>query len=242
MTGSPDPALPDLTALALTTKTLEGFLTALAEAVMDLSPPGCDGCGITLEREGHPLTVASAGPSARRLDEKQYGLDDGPCLQALRTGQEISVRDMRTDRRWGGYPAYAAATGTRSSLSLPIAPHTRTPGAINLYAHAADAFAHTDRTALRTLAAQATGAIALTQRLAALPAFSDEVQTALATRALIDRATGITMAQHHCAHDRARALIEDAARRHGTTLREESAALLRSYSESPGRGDPPGRP
>lgn len=64
------PAVPDLTALLLTTRTMEAFLTTLAETMLDISP-GCDGCGITLEREGHPLTVASSGRSARRLDEEQ---------------------------------------------------------------------------------------------------------------------------------------------------------------------------
>jgi GAF domain-containing protein len=241
MTGPPDPAVPDLTALVLTTRTLEAFLATLAETVLDISP-GCDGCGITLEREGHPLTVASSGRSARRLDEEQYGQNDGPCLQALRTGQEIFVQDTRTDRRWGGYPAYAAANGARSSLSLPIAARTRTPGAINLYASAPDAFAGADLTVLRAVAAQATGAIALAQRLADVPAFNDELQTVMATRALIDRAIGVTMARQDCAYDQALAFLKDTARRQGTTLRAVSAAVVRHYGEPPDPSEPPVHP
>ncbi|MFD4528293.1 GAF and ANTAR domain-containing protein [Streptomyces sp. NPDC058470] len=238
LTGSPDPAVPDLTALLLTTRTLEAFLTTLAETVLDISP-GCNGCGITLEREGHLLTVTSSGRSARQLDEEQYGQNDGPCLQALRTAQEISVQDTPTDRRWGEFPAYAAANGARSSLSLPIAARTRTPGAINLYAFAPDAFADADRTVLRAIAAQATGAIALAQRLADAPAFNDELQTVLATRALIDRATGITMARHDCAYDEALAFLKGTARRHGSTLRAVSATLVRQYGEPPNPSEPP---
>ncbi|MFJ8142737.1 GAF and ANTAR domain-containing protein [Streptomyces sp. NPDC096013] len=237
MTGSPDPAVPDLTALLLTTRTLEAFLTALADTVVDLAP-GCDGCGITLEREGLLLTVASSGTSARQLDEEQYGQNDGPCLQALRTGQEIFVQDTRTDRRWGEYPAYAAAAGTRSSLSLPIAARTHTPGAINLYASAPDAFADADLSVLRAIAAEATGAIAMAQRLADVSAFNDELQTVLATRTLIDRATGITMARNGCTYDEALASLKDVARQHDTTLREVSAALVRHYGEPPNSSEP----
>lgn len=34
-------------------------------------------CAITVERDGSPATVASSSEDARRLDEKQYVLDDG---------------------------------------------------------------------------------------------------------------------------------------------------------------------
>jgi GAF domain-containing protein len=238
MSGSPDRATPNLTALVLTTRTLDAFLTTLAESAVALAP-GCDGCGITLERQGHPLTVASSGATARRLDEKQYGQNDGPCLQALRTGQEVAVRDMRDETRWGQYPAYATASGTRSSLSLPIASRTHTAGAVNLYAPAPDGFAHTDLTVLRSLAAQATGAIALAQRLTELPVFTPALHTALTDRAVIDRAVGITMGRHHHSYERAMALLEDTARRDRTTLRELCAALVRSYDQPPGPGPTP---
>jgi hypothetical protein len=36
---------------------------------------------MTIERDHRPLTVAGAGAVARQLDEKQCGLDDGPCVR-----------------------------------------------------------------------------------------------------------------------------------------------------------------
>lgn len=241
MTGPPDPVAPNLTALVLTTKTLEAFLSTLAETSLALAP-NCEGCGITLEREGHPLTVASAGSSAERLDEKQYGQNDGPCLEALRTGQEVAVREMRDERRWGGYPDYAVHAGIRSSLSLPIAPRTHTAGAINLYAPVPDAFADADLTSLRSLAAQATGAITLAQHLAGVPAFNEELQTVLSTRAVVDRATGIVMAQRNLSYDRALAHLRDTARRRDTPLHEVSAALVHRYGEPRNPDEPPAAP
>jgi GAF domain-containing protein len=186
--------------------------------------------------------VASAGATARELDEKQYGQNDGPCLQALRTGQEVAVRDMRTEKRWGEYPAYATAIGTRSSLSLPIASRTHTAGAVNLYASAPDGFADTDLTALRSLAAQATGAIALAQRLADVPAFTPELHAAVTDRAVIDRAVGITMGRHNHSYDQAIAFLEETARRDRTTLRDLCAALVHSYDHPPDPGRPPAQP
>jgi GAF domain-containing protein len=233
MTDTPDySAAPDLTALLLTTKTLDAFLTALAEKALTLAP-GCDGCGLTLERHGRPLTVASAGVSAIRLDEKQYGQNDGPCLQALRTGQEVAVPETLNEHRWGGYPAYAAASGNRSSLSLPIAPRTHTAGALNLYSPRPDAFAGTGLAPLRSVAAQATGAIALAQQMADVEAFHSELRQALTTRATINQAVGITMARHSCPQDQALASLRSAAHQRGVPLHEVCAELVSQYGKSP---------
>ncbi|NEE31064.1 antitermination regulator, partial [Streptomyces sp. SID7982] len=69
------PGPPDLVSLLLDTNTVDEFLLALAENALRMSPTA-DGCGVTLERENRPLTVASAGISAPPLDEAQYGQDD----------------------------------------------------------------------------------------------------------------------------------------------------------------------
>jgi GAF domain-containing protein len=227
--------LPDLMELLLETDSLDGFLHVLAESACDQSPLS-SGCGITLEREGRPLTVASAGTSARQLDEKQYGQDDGPCLQALRTGQEVSVPDMLSERRWGEYPAYALASGTRSSLSLPIAAHSHTAGALNLYSPKADGFADADLPLLRALAAQATGALALAQRIADAQEFADDLQAALATRAVIDQAIGLIMGQQGCTADQAFGILRKASQIRNVKLYALCTELLTRISGSPPSG------
>lgn len=215
----------DVTALLLNTDSLDGFLQALADSALALAP-AADGVGITLERRGRPLTVASAGSSALDLDEAQYGQDDGPCLQAMRTGNEVSVPDALGEDRWGSYPAYAVACGTRSSLSLPIAPHTDTAGALNLYSPMPSGFADTDPSPLRALAAQATGAIALAQRIADAQEFTADLQTALASRTVIDQAIGIIMGQQRCAPDEAFDILRNASQHRNVKLRALCANLI----------------
>jgi hypothetical protein len=180
-----------LTQWLLDTDSLEDFLQTLADAALELSR--AQGAGLTLQRDGRPLTVVSAGTAAPKLDEKQYGQDDGPCLQALRTGEELRIDDMAEETRWDDYPAYAAACGIRSSLSLPIAAHTHTAAALNLYAGPPGAFEQADLTALRTLAAQATGAIALAQRITDTQEFAQQLQDAMRYRSIIDQALGVVM-------------------------------------------------
>lgn len=232
MTEAPEPTTPDLIALLLTARTLERFLAVVARTAIALAP-GSEGCGITLEQRGEPLTVASTGADAVRLDEKQYGQNDGPCLQALRTGKEVAVPEMLTERRWGDYPAYAVARGTRSSLSIPISSSTRTRGAINLYAARPDGFADADLLSLRSVAAQATGAIALAQRMTEIRSFDQELSSALTARTDVGRAIGITMARSGGSPSDALATLTATARDGGTTLHQVCADLVGRRGEPP---------
>lgn len=96
-----------------------GVLADLAQlAAQSMTPPVS--CGITLHRDHDSLTVASSDSLAAAVDEVQYGQDDGPCLEAMRTGAMVRVPDVAIEHRWGSYPAHAVAHGVGSSLSLPL--------------------------------------------------------------------------------------------------------------------------
>ncbi|BBA95445.1 putative transcription antitermination regulator [Actinacidiphila reveromycinica] len=232
LTDRPQSSAPDVIALLLETATLDDFLQALAGRSLELAPHA-DGCGVTIERQGRPVTVSSAGASATKLDEAQYGQDDGPCLQAMRTGRIVSVTDTLSESRWGDYPAYAAACGARSSLSLPIAPHTDSAGALNLYAPVPGAFADTDLAPLKLLAAQATGAIALAQRLSDAQEFATDLQTALRSRTVIDQAMGVIMGQQRCTAEKAFDVLRAASQHRNIKLRELCAELIASITGQP---------
>ncbi|MFJ8780967.1 GAF domain-containing protein [Streptomyces sp. NPDC102476] len=137
-------------------------MQTLADATLELFR--AQGAGLTLERDGRPLSVVSVGTGGTKLDEMPYGQGDGPCRRSLRTGEKLRVDDMLVETRWVDYPGYAAACEIRSSLSLPIAAQTHTVGALDLYAAPPGAFKHAGLSALRGLAAQAMGVTALSQR------------------------------------------------------------------------------
>ncbi|WND40473.1 GAF and ANTAR domain-containing protein [Streptomyces sp. BB1-1-1] len=195
--------------------------------------PAANGCGITISREDRFLTVASAGRTALDLDEKQYGLDDGPCLQALRTGEEVLVADMLGEQRWDSYPAHAVACGTRSSISLPIAAHTHTAGALNLYSAKPDGFADADLAGLRLIAAQATGALALAQRIADAQEFAGDLETAMRSRSVIDQAIGAIMAQQRCDAEQAFGILRSASQHRNVKLRDLCRDLVTSIGGRP---------
>ncbi|MGH3307715.1 MAG: hypothetical protein ACRDOX_08480 [Nocardioides sp.] len=44
--------------------------------------------------------MTAAGDFVRRIDEIQYALDEGPCLQAYATQQMVLVENLEREERW----------------------------------------------------------------------------------------------------------------------------------------------
>ena len=139
--GLTQAALTELAGLLMATSSFEDLMQAVAEmagrAVLAAST-----CGITLAEGGHVISVASADALARQLDEQQYEVQDGPCLEAIRTARVVLADDLTAETRWDRYPAMAVAHGVRAVLSSPMLVNDAPIGALNLYAvtpHAFDA-------------------------------------------------------------------------------------------------------
>ncbi|MFE9776230.1 ANTAR domain-containing protein [Streptomyces sp. NPDC005931] len=224
----------------LETPSLRAFLQHLVDDAVGSTR--AEGCGVTLQRRHRPLTVVSTGDTADRLDEKQYGLDDGPCLQALRTGEPVAVADMTAEKRWGAYPTFATALGIRSSLSLPIPVHEHTAGALNFYATEPDAFTRRERSRLEQFALQAGGGIALAQRLSDAEDFTRELQSAIRSRAVVDQAVGVIMHQRRCSADEAFDILRSTSQETNTKLRDLCARLIVDLTGHPPVPPAPLRP
>src|SRR4051812_46409490 len=98
------------------------------------SPIAADNAGVTLQRDGGPVTAAFHGDAALPLDTAQYEAGDGPCLLAFRTGEIVRIPAIAEGaREWPQFAETAAKVGVFSSLSLPLKLGGQTVGAMNLY-------------------------------------------------------------------------------------------------------------
>jgi hypothetical protein len=193
--------------------------------------PGAEACGLTLEQAGRGQTVTYSGELAARGDERQYELDDGPCLEALRTGRVVSVRDMAEEDRWGDYPRRAVDAGVRSSLSFPLAVGERSRGALNLYSGRPQAFSHIDEDAARSLAGQAAGALSVAWRMADGELAVEHLRRGMVTRQEIGQAVGLLMAQRRCTADEAWELLRQASQRSNEKLRDVAGRIVAGHEE-----------
>ncbi|MGH3669273.1 MAG: GAF domain-containing protein, partial [Pseudonocardiaceae bacterium] len=126
-------AAHELQQLLIDTDHITGFLNELACYAATAVAPELS-CGITLDRDGDPLTVASSDAHALALDEVQYGHHNGPCLTAMRTGEVVNISNLATDDLWGDYRLDALAHGLASALSIPLTGGPGVRGALNFYA------------------------------------------------------------------------------------------------------------
>jgi GAF domain-containing protein len=230
-------AVAELLQLLLATQDITDFLDELATLTTKVLP-GELSCGITMRRGRGVTTMASSDTRASQVDEIQYAHDEGPCLHALTTGEVIVVDDLASDDRWGGYQMPALSHGVRSSLSLPLHTDSQVIGALNIYATQAWTFGPPEQLVGGRFADEASRALTLAMRLAEHSEMSQHLQTALASRAVIDQALGIIMGQNRCTADEAFEVLRTASQNRNVKLRDIAADIVTSVSGQPPTDNP----
>jgi GAF domain-containing protein len=225
-------SISELQALLLGTDSIDGFLRELAVLAARTLGEKVE-CGITLQPDGRPYTVASSGPLAAQVDEIQYGLDHGPCLASIRTGDENRIDDLAADRRWRRYALRALAHGVRSSLSLPLTAQGTLVGALNLYSPSPGFFAETQAQQARRFAGEASVAVGIAARLAAQAVLTDQLRASLATRSAIDQALGVIMAEQRCTAEEAFAILRTASHNRNVKLRQVAQDIVTGITGKP---------
>jgi GAF domain-containing protein len=225
-------ALSELAGLLMAT----GSFEELMQRIADLSARtvvGASTCGITLAQDGHVVTVASADPLARLLDEQQYELDQGPCLEALATAAVVSAPDLSRETCWNGYPVRALAHGVRAVYSSPLLVHDQPIGALNLYATTTDPSDDAAQETMAQIAALAAATITAAMRHYDEATLTDHLRSALSSRSVIDQAMGIVMATQHCTPDRAFDILRAVSQHRNIPIRQVAADLVAKTSDSP---------
>jgi GAF domain-containing protein len=222
----------------LSTEGVEEFLHELAVLAAGLVRGGLS-CGMTMQPNGRPVTVACSDPVAARVDEVQYELDDGPCLHAMRDGHTVRIEDTAEKARWPEFEAQAASHGVRSCLALPLSTDGNPVGALNLYAREAAAFGTAEARLAENFAHNASGALSLAIRLASHAALIEQLRSSLASRGVIDQALGIIMAREHCTQERAFAILRSASQNSNVKLRDIAGTVVTSVTGEPPRPAPP---
>lgn len=226
-------ALTELAGLLMATSSFEDLMQAVAD-LAGRAVPAAATCGITLSEDGHVITVASADALARLLDEQQYQVLDGPCLEAIRTARVVVSDDLSVDPRWDGYPAMAVVHGVRAVLSSPLMVGSSPIGALNLYATAAGAFTPDSRAAAGQLTALAAATVTAAMRHYDQTTLTDHLRTALSSRSVIDQAIGIIIGMQRCPPETAFDILRTVSQQRNIPLREVAADLVARTITPPG--------
>lgn len=203
--------------------------TSLGETLQRVSEitqdalPGAEAVGLTmLGEDGKPTTAIYTDEVSPKVDAAQYETGNGPCLDAWRQKRTVRIDSMKL--AVDTYPDFARSAmehGISSTLSLPLVVADRGVGAMNLYAPGDSAFSEEDEALGTELAT--TIAVVLANAEAYWRAFelSENLAEAMKSRAVIEQAKGMLMAQSpDIDPDEAFEMLRRASQRENVKLRE----------------------
>ena len=203
--------LAGLSGLLTGHRPLPEMLTDIAEFAVQ-AIPGADGAGLTMLEDDRAQTVVSSAEFVHAVDDVQYGLGEGPCLMAVDTGQTQTSGSLGGEPRWPRFGPRVGRMGVHSVLSLPMLLPDRVVGALNVYAHAKNAFPPDAVRIGELFARPAAVSVHNAQVLAQSQRLAAQLGEALTSRAVIDQALGVlrsrTGASAEEAFDRLRAISQ----------------------------------
>jgi GAF domain-containing protein len=221
----PQDAFAELARITLADHSLDQVMEKVAS--LTKSTLGLDGeVSVTLLERDRASTIASTGPLAAELDERQYDRGYGPCLDCIAGGEPLIVKDMPSEQRWTDWARSAAAAGAGSSMSIPVPLQREVAAAVNIYSVDRDAFDDAAVQLATTFAAYAGVALANMHRYQAQGQVAEQLQQAMQSRAVIEQAKGILMGQRRCTAQQAFDILVGLSQGANRKLREVAEALV----------------
>jgi GAF domain-containing protein len=195
----------------LSERGLDGTLGLITSRSMTLVP-GAQYAAVSRGRRGRFETVAQTGELPVLVDQIQYELGSGPCVDAALEQCIYRTGELAADQRWPEFGRRAAAEhGIHSMLSTRLfLEDDDLVAALNLYSTAPDAFSESDETVALMLATHASTATAA----ARLHEQVQHLERALQSNRGIGIAIGVLMNQYKVTKEQAFDLLRMASQ-HG---------------------------
>jgi transcriptional regulator with GAF, ATPase, and Fis domain len=181
---------------------LTDMLTQVAQLAVQ-AIPGADGAGLTLMEDNRSDTIVATADFVREVDAIQYGLGEGPCISAAAERATMRSGSLGGEQRWPRFGPRVGRLGVHSVLSLPLLTPDGVFGAMNVYAHARNAFDENAARMGELFATPAAVAVQNAQVLEQTKRLAAGLQAAAASRAMIDQALGIIRSRSGCSSEEA---------------------------------------
>jgi ANTAR domain/GAF domain len=204
------------------------FLHLLVDRCVELLD--VDAAGLLLANQrGELQVVATSNEQVRLLELFQLQNDEGPCLDAFGGGVVISQPDLGVaGARWPRFAAAATAAGFVAVDALPMRLRSELIGALNLFrAEPGDL----DPTALRTAKALvdvATIGLLQERSIRNQEILTEQLQTALNSRVIIEQAKGLVAERYGLDMDDAFAALRGYARSHNLKLSDVARSVIQN--------------
>jgi PAS domain-containing protein len=181
---------------------------------------------VSLGDPAEPVAIAADSAEAQHLDGLQMRTGEGPCVETWRVQAPVVSNDLSQDTRWPDFVAAAAPTGVRSVLAVPILLGEEKVGAMSLYSRKESAFLAVEVRIAEWFASSVAAVLDDLRTFEELRTLAGQLKTALTSRAVIDQAKGIIMAQRHCTADEAFQHLLDLSSRTSVKVKDLSRYIV----------------
>jgi GAF domain-containing protein len=194
------------------------FFQTLTERCVELVDT--DAAGLMLDDQRGALTVvAYTDESARLLELFELQREEGPCLDCFATGRVIANIDLSTaGERWPVFTEAARDLGFVTAHALPLRLRRQVIGALNLFSTDSEPLSDDHLAVAQGLADIATIGLLNERAVRDQVILSEQLQTALHSRILVEQAKGVLSARAGTTVEEAFRLMRTYARRAGTPL------------------------
>jgi len=201
-------------------------LTGLAERCVNLL--GVSAAGVMLTSpDGDLRVVASSSEAMRVLELFELQAQQGPCLDAFRTGEAVEHENLSPGSgRWPQFSSVAFQAGFRSVCALPLRLRDVTIGGLNLFNAETTPIDERDLIVARALADLA--AISVLQHRATTESqrLNEQLAHALTSRVLIEQAKGVIAERANCDLAEAFSRLRNYARSNNRRLTDIAQAAI----------------
>lgn len=149
------------------------------------------------DERGHLQLMAASDERAEMIELFQVQSEEGPCQDCFREGVPVVNADLRqAAERWPRFTRHALAAGYRSVHAFPLRLRRDVIGALNLFGHEAGQMSPEDVSVVQALADIATIGLLQERAIRKGEALTEQLQSALNSRIVIEQAKG-ALAQIH---------------------------------------------
>lgn len=205
-------------------RTVQETLDAIVAATQ-ISVPEFPHVSVSVRHsDGTIETKAGTDRLVWELDAVQYGLNEGPCVQAIQEEPLVLAEDLRREQRWPRYVPEAIAHGVRSQMAVRLFASGRHIGGLNFYSRACHPADENSAETARLFATHAAIMLGHAQH-------EDNLNAALQSRKVIGQAIGIVMERFHIDQDQAFHYLVRVSTTSNIKLRDVAEELVVSSTE-----------
>jgi transcriptional regulator with GAF, ATPase, and Fis domain len=208
------------------------FLHVLTERCVQLL--GVSAAGLLLTDGQDKLQVVAASSERTRLLELfQLQTDQGPCVECFHTGAPVSVANLPSAGRWPRFTAAAASAGFTAVHAAPMRLRREVIGALNLFDTNPGALGEDKLRQGQALADVATIGLLQQRAIRRRDVLTEQLQTALHSRVLIEQAKGMLAERLRVDMDEAFRLLRHHSRSRNRRLSELAQGIVDGSEQIP---------